>query len=125
MAKMTAAQMEKLVNKATELSSSTSMNAASSECGFKNVTSFKNALWNACVELGQVPPKFTRARKTAKARGRKPKPLPSSVTIEVKSTKSGTGRASVPKEVFQVLKVNAGEQLKFDLKRTKVIITRS
>ena len=123
MAKMTTAQMEKLVAKATELSSNTSMNAA--ECGFKNVVSFKNALWNACVELGKAPPKFTRARKASKATGRKPKPLPSSVMIEVKSTKSGSGRASVPKEVFQVLKVNAGEKLKFDLKRTKVVITRA
>lgn len=125
MAKMTTAQMEKLVAKATELSSNTSMNAAAIECGFKNVVSFKNALWNACVELGKAPPKFTRARKASKAAGRKPKPLPSSVTIEVKSTKSGSGRASVPKEVFQVLKVNAGEKLKFDLKRTKVVITRA
>jgi hypothetical protein len=122
MAKMTKAQMEKLVNKAMELSANTSMGASSSECGFKSVTSFKNALWTACVELGKAPPKFIRARR--KPTVRKRKPMPSSVTIEVSATKSGSGRASVPREVFQILKVKAGEDLKFDLKRTKVIITR-
>ena len=120
---MTKAQMEKLVNKAMELSSNTSMGASSSECGFKNVTSFKNALWTACVELGKAPPKFIRARR--KPTVRKRKPMPSSVMVEVKSTKSGSGRASVPKEVFQILKVNAGEKLSFSLKPSKVVITRS
>jgi hypothetical protein len=51
--------------------------------------------------------------------------MPSSVMVEVKSTKSGSGRASVPKEVFQILKVNAGEKLSFSLKPSKVVITRS
>jgi hypothetical protein len=51
--------------------------------------------------------------------------MPSSVMVEVKSTKSGSGRASVPKEVFQILKVNAGEKLSFSLKSSKVVITRS
>ncbi len=125
MAKMTTAQMEKLVNKATELSSSTSMNAAFSECGFKNVTSFRNSLFTACMELGKIPPKFIRTRKASKSAGRKRKPMPSSVMVEVKSTKSGSGRASVPKEVFQILKVNAGEKLSFSLKPSKVVITRS
>ena len=74
------------------------------------------------MELSKAPPVFARRRRARAAKNAVN--LPKVVEAEVKASKSGSPKVTVPKEVFQALKAEAGDKLRYELRRKKVVISK-
>jgi hypothetical protein len=122
MAKKNKSQLENIYNKATQLGKENSVMKVAELLGYKNIFTFKNDLLNACMELSKAPPVFARRRRSGAAKNAVKRSKV--VEAEVKASKSGSPKLTVPKEVFQALKAEAGDKLRYELGRKKVVISK-
>ena len=122
MAKKNKSQLENIYNKATQLGKENSVMKVAELLGYKNIFTFKNDLLNACMELSKAPPVFARRRRSGAAKNAVK--LLKVVEAEVKASKSGSPKLTLPKEVFQALKAEAGDKLRYELGRKKVVISK-
>ena len=121
-ARKTKSQLETIYNKATQLGKENSVMKVAELLGYKNIFTFKNDLLNACMKLSKAPPVFARRSRSGAAKNAVK--LSKVVEAEVKASKSGSPKLTVPKEVFQALKAEAGDKLRYELRQKKVVISK-